>query len=307
LARALVCGDMLKASDIRGFLWAVLIAAGLGALLLWRVGGHRGRPPAPPGPPPAVARRTGCAAPAWRSAAAQNGASLANLAWAPFGPPETGWATYAPLVAHEAGTPCPPDSPGFAQAYAAWQAQEKLPADGIFKPEDFRVMRAALMLRRPFVLATTAGACPAAPDPATLANADAAEAYGGKAVQLRPGALAAYRSLVAAARAAGLARQPPRLALVSGFRGPGEEALRCADGGCNTLTRAHCSAHRTGLALDLYLDPLPGADPTSTAEANRRHMTETPEYRWLVSNAARFGFLPYPYEPWHWEWTGEAP
>jgi hypothetical protein len=113
--------------------------------------------------------------------------------------------------------------------------------------------------------------------------------------------------MVAAARADGVAGRPPLLALVSGFRGPGEEAQRCADGGCNTLTRAHCSAHRTGLALDLYLDPAPGADPASTAEDNRRHMAQTPEYRWLVANAARFGFLPYPYEPWHWEWTGEPP
>jgi LAS superfamily LD-carboxypeptidase LdcB len=25
-------------------------------------------------------------------------------------------------------------------------------------------------------------------------------------------------------------------------------------------------------------------------------------YRWLVRNAERFGFCPYFYEPWHWEY-----
>jgi hypothetical protein len=24
----------------------------------------------------------------------------------------------------------------------------------------------------------------------------------------------------------------------------------------------------------------------------------------MVANAARFGFVNYPFEPWHWEWTG---
>jgi LAS superfamily LD-carboxypeptidase LdcB len=36
-------------------------------------------------------------------------------------------------------------------------------------------------------------------------------------------------------------------------------------------------------------------------------MAQTAEYRWLVANAANYGFLPYSYEPWHWEWTGEQP
>jgi LAS superfamily LD-carboxypeptidase LdcB len=298
---------MLKASDIRGFLWAVLIAAAVGGLVLWRVAGHRAPSrPAPPAAAPAKAPPA-CDDPRWQSAADRNAASLETLAWTPFGPPETGWATYAPLVAQEIGTACPAGSAGFARAYAAWQGQEKRTADGVFKPDDFEALRAALMLRRPFVRQTTAGACPPPPDPSALAAARPDEAYGGKAVQLRAGALAAYRRMVAAARTQGLGSQPPRLALVSGFRSPAEEAQRCADAACNTLTRARCSAHRTGLALDLYLEPAPGQDATSTAQANRRHMAETPEYRWLVANAAAFGFLPYPYEPWHWEWTGEPP
>jgi LAS superfamily LD-carboxypeptidase LdcB len=300
---------MLKASDIRGFLWAILIAAAVAGVMTWRVVTHRAPSPSPQPPPPAAAARSspGCADPAWQAAADRNAASLETLAWTPFGPAETGWATYAPLLAHEIASGCPPASAGFARAYAAWQRQEKRPVDGVFKAEDFEALRAALMLRRPFVRQTAAGACPAPPDDSALAAARPDEAYGGKAVRLRAGALAAYRRMVAAARNQGVGRQPPSLALVSGYRGPAEEAQRCAGGACNTLTRAHCSAHRTGLALDLYLEPASGQDPTSTAETNRRHMAGSPEYRWLVANAATFGFLPYPYEPWHWEWTGEPP
>ncbi|MCA1564182.1 MAG: hypothetical protein LC803_00720 [Acidobacteria bacterium] len=34
----------------------------------------------------------------------------------------------------------------------------------------------------------------------------------------------------------------------------------------------------------------------------RALQTETRAYRWLVRNAERFGFCPYFYEPWHWEY-----
>jgi len=304
---------MLKVSDIRGFLIGLLIVAAVGAVVVWRVlpGRSAQTPPqaaaapardTPGGPPPA-----GCDAPQWRAAASANQASLYALAWSPFGPAEAGWATYAPLISREIGSPCPADSPGFAARYARWQAGAKLPVDGIFKATDFDRIRDALALRRPFVQQTSKGLCPAAPNEATLASARADESYGGKAIKLRPGALEAYRRMVAAARADGVATRPSSFQIASGYRGPAEEAARCAGGGCNTLTRAHCSAHRTGLAVDLYLPPAPGADPISTEDANRRHLAGTVEYRWLLANAARFGFLPYAYEPWHWEWTGEAP
>ena len=42
----------------------------------------------------------------------------------------------------------------------------------------------------------------------------------------------------------------------------------------------------------------------STDVHSRRYMSQTPTYRWLVKNAGRFGFVPYVYEPWHWEWVG---
>ena len=59
--------------------------------------------------------------------------------------------------------------------------------------------------------------------------------------------------------------------------------------------------------MDLYVGQAPGFGPDSSADPNRLFMSRTPTYRWLVANADRFGFVPYPFEPWHWEWTGEAP
>jgi hypothetical protein len=159
-------------------------------------------------------------------------------------------------------------------------------------------------LRRPFVLAKKSG-CPAAADETTLARAAPAETWGGKALRARPAALEAYRRMVGSARA-DIGAPPPLLTLASAFRGPMEEAVRCSDGSCGTARKADCSAHRTGLAFDVYLGAAPGRDPFSTADDNRLFQTQTPAYLWLVNNASRFGFVPYPFEPWHWEWTGES-
>jgi LAS superfamily LD-carboxypeptidase LdcB len=59
------------------------------------------------------------------------------------------------------------------------------------------------------------------------------------------------------------------------------------------------SPHFTGRALDLYV----GGSPVDTRDSNRAIQVNTPAYRWLVRNAERFGFRPYFYEPWHWEYV----
>jgi hypothetical protein len=94
--------------------------------------------------------------------------------------------------------------------------------------------------------------------------------------------------------------------IYSGFRSPDADAQRCArDNNCQGLIRTICSAHRTGLAMDVFIDAAPGFGPDSSADANRLVMSRSPLYRWMVVNAPRFGFVNYVYEPWHWEWTGE--
>jgi LAS superfamily LD-carboxypeptidase LdcB len=59
--------------------------------------------------------------------------------------------------------------------------------------------------------------------------------------------------------------------------------------------------------VDIDLGAAPGSRIDSSDDANRLYLSRTPVYRWLVRNADRFGFVNYPFEPWHWEWTGEPP
>ena len=243
------------------------------------------------------------APPAFAQAARANGVSMTTLPVAPFGVAETGWEIYQPLIAREIGTGCTGDSALFASRLGAWQGAHRLAASGLVDAATLKQFALVWLLRRPFVVAMRHG-CPPSPDPATLATASAQEAYGGKVVLARPAALAAYRRLLAAARQDGVAPSP-LLRVAGAWRGPDEEAARCADGSCGTAAKARCSAHRTGLAFDFWLGAAAGSDGFSASAANRLWLSRTATYRWLVAHGDQFGFVNYPFEPWHWEWTGE--
>ncbi|HEY5071602.1 MAG TPA: D-alanyl-D-alanine carboxypeptidase family protein [Caulobacteraceae bacterium] len=244
-----------------------------------------------------------------RSAANLNARSVDHLAWSPFGRPETGWAIYEPLVAKEISTTCAPQSPSFAARVAAWQFAHRVGAAGVVDVATLMRMKLIWQARRPFVAASRR-ACPAVPEQSSLARANAAESFGGKTIFLQPRALADYRRMIAAAR-----DELPRtsadrgvLSIFSGYRSPAYDEARCAkQRNCQGVTRASCSAHRTGLALDIYLGAAPGYAPDSSADANRLFISRTLAYRWLARNAERFGFANYPFEPWHWEWVRQAP
>ena len=49
---------------------------------------------------------------------------------------------------------------------------------------------------------------------------------------------------------------------------------------------------------------LDGHGVDSTRPESRLEMSRGQTYRWLAANARRFGFVPYVYEPWHWEYVG---
>lgn len=258
-------------------------------------------------PPLAGAAPADCAiGPA--AAAQSNSDSLNALAWAPFrGRPETGWETYAPLVAAEIGTACAPTSPAFAAALARWQGGRRLAATGVFNAETFRAMNSAWSLARPFVLASRNGACPPPPAADQLVALPSSDSYG-KPERLTPQTLAAYRRMVADARAAepAIAADPKMLTVFSAYRDPIADAIDCAArGNCGGPEKANCSAHRSGTALDIVVGAAPGQRVDSTADDNRLAMSKTPAYRWLVLNAPRYGFRNYAFEPWHWEWIGE--
>jgi D-alanyl-D-alanine carboxypeptidase len=241
-------------------------------------------------------------------AAVLNTQSLRTLAWAPFHRPEVGWEVYAPLIAEQIGAACDPATPGFAADLAHWQGAHGLTADGVMSADTVAVMKALWEGRRPFVVASRHG-CPPPADEASLATIPAEDSYGGKVMRLRPGALAAYQRLLAAARAEtpALAADRQALRIYSAYRNPLDDAARClTDGNCQGIVRTTCSAHDTGLAIDINLGAAPGFGPDSSDDANRLFISRTSAYRWMVRRAAAFGFVNYPFEPWHWEWTGEA-
>ncbi len=239
-----------------------------------------------------------------------NNGSLYLLHFAPFGRPEQGWATYAPAIEQEIGAGCPADTGGFADALGRWQRRRGLTSTGVMTEQTFNVMKSDWQDRRPFVILRAEGVCPAPPAEAQLATARPDESYGGKLIQLRARALAAYRRMVADARRdqAKLAADHRLLQLFSAYRSPAYDAARCArDGNCQGVVRAACSAHRTGLAFDIVLNTAPGFAVDSSADPNRLAMANGIAYRWLLANAAHYGFVNYAFEPWHWEWTGEKP
>jgi hypothetical protein len=266
--------------------------------------------PAPAIPPGRILLSHDCHAPGWERAARINASSVGALPWAPFGRDETGWRLYVPLIGREIGVACAPQSTGFARALADWQRRHGFEVDGLVSQITFTRMKGLAQGRRDFVVLSQQGICARPADEGGLVSLAPVEGWGGKVVQLRPGAAEAYRRMAAAARAEepAIAADPELMKVFSGFRSPAYDAARCeAQGNCNGRERATCSPHRTGLALDLNVGHADGFGPDSSADANRLAMTEGPAYRWMLLNAHRFGFVNYPFEPWHWEWKGEAP
>lgn len=310
-----------KSSNALRFLAALAAAMVLLVLLVLRVTGTSDSLPLPkPKPPPAMTQapptprlstHAECfKARGWAGAARTNAGTLSSLRWAPFGRPERGWEVYVPLIQREIGTTCAPATAGFADAFARWQGDQRLLPTGTMAEDDFMRMKGVLQTRRAFVRLSSEGVCPRPASEARLTSGAPHEGYSGTHVMLRPGAFDAYRRMVQAAKAEDpeIAKDRRNLTIFSAYRSPDYDAARCArDQNCNGIVRAKCSPHRTGLAMDLYVGQAPGFGPDSSADANRNFMTHTRAYGWLVKNGHRFGFVNYPFEPWHWEWTGEDP
>ena len=122
----------------------------------------------------------------------------------------------------------------------------------------------------------------------------------------------AYKRMVAAAiddKSLGLAHVSKKelapsekyLKIISSFRSREyQEKLRRETPNAGSAGLAMNSPHFTGRALDLYV----GGEPVETNDPNRAIQVQTRVYQWLVKNAERYGFQPYFYEPWHWEYVG---
>lgn len=141
------------------------------------------------------------------------------------------------------------------------------------------------------------------PQPADL---ETVSGYGGKRISLHRLAASAWRALVSAARADGIAG--PLLLPTSGYRSPEtqetlwQNALKkygSPEAARKWVAPPGSSAHQTGRAIDLYV----GGKNSSSEVA---HLRTLPAYKWLVAHAERFGFYPYAQEPWHWEYNPPA-
>jgi D-alanyl-D-alanine carboxypeptidase len=240
--------------------------------------------------------------------ALSNAISVYSLEWTPFDRQEWGWETYLPLIQQELATACAPGTPDFAATLAGFQTRYGLEATGLFDQPTFQVFRGIWQERRAFVMARVRGECPEPPPLNLVGYLDPQEEHADRMTRLlRRDVLDAYRAMAAAARAEvpEIAGDPELLQIFSGFRDPEADAARCAaQGNCDGLRRAVCSPHRTGTAVDLYVGQLFDMGVDNTSPESRLHMSRQHAYRWLVANAHRFGFVPYVYEPWHWEWIG---
>ena len=242
------------------------------------------------------------------SAVAQNSLLRLDLAWVFGGKEQRGWYLYNSLIDRLLDTEAEPASNEFATAVSRWQQKNGLRMTGVLDGDSFKTMfsawQAARLKDRTYA------------QPDQLLTAPVSDFYDSSRPdnlrQVERTTYGAYKRMIEAAVSdpslnlsrgidGGLAPGEKFLKIVSAFR-PREyqDALRRKSPNAGSAGLAVNSPHFTGRALDLYV----GGDPVETKDANRAIQVQTPVYRWLVRNAERFGFRPYFYEPWHWEYVG---
>jgi LAS superfamily LD-carboxypeptidase LdcB len=236
------------------------------------------------------------AAAVFNVAAERNARLKSDLNWTFGAKSQRGWYLYTPLIQRTIGVDAAPESNAFAQALAAWQRSENLAPTGVLDQETWTKMVAVFQSRRIKDRST--------PSANTLTLVPASKFFDPE----RPGdlryvesrAYEAYKKLAAAAAAdLSLDANESWLKVISAYRSPAYQArLRKQNPGSGRAGLAVHSPHFTGRALDIYV----GGDPVSTQDRNRAIQVNTKAYQWMVKNAERFGFVPYFYEPWHWEY-----
>lgn len=241
------------------------------------------------------------------AAAATTNATLRNdLGWTFGGKQQRGWYLYDLLIGETINTNDASSTRDFASAVASWQKKRGITPDGVLDQDAWMAMVSQWQSDR---LKTRTAATPdqllTAP-PADFYDSSRAEEHR----QVERNTYAAYKKMLAAAiddlklahtSSDQLAPGEKYLKIISAFRSREyQEQLRRKSPNAGSAGLAvNNSPHFTGRALDLYV----GGSPVDTKDANRAIQVNTPAYRWLVKNAERFGFRPYFYEPWHWEYV----
>lgn len=232
------------------------------------------------------------------AAAAQNQIFRNELTWTFGGKQQRGWYLYDALLAETLDTNDDPVSDDFAQAVTKWQKRRGLSGSGMLDQNAWMAMVSHWQGNR---LKNRASATPdqlvTAPSSDFYDSSRAAEHR-----QVEQATYNAYLKMLAAAKEdLKLSSNDRYLKIISAFRSREyQEMLRRKSPNAGSAGLAvNNSPHFTGRALDLYV----GGDPVDTKDANRAIQVNTPVYKWLVRNAERFGFRPYFYEPWHWEYV----
>jgi D-alanyl-D-alanine carboxypeptidase len=233
-----------------------------------------------------------------------------ELNWAFGGKQQRGWYLYTPLISRLLATDRDAATDEFASALSRWQRGAGVEPSGVLDDETLYQMvsewQGARLKNKEY----------ARPDELLVAPVE--DFYDpsrpDELRQVERETYAAYRRMVAAAvadpslglkRASSgeLAPEEKFFKIVSAFRSREYQSnLRRQSPNSGRAGLAVNSPHFTGRALDLYV----GGEPVETKDSNRALQVQTNVYRWLVQNADRFGFRPYYYEPWHWEYVGAA-
>lgn len=242
-----------------------------------------------------------------KNAVEQNSQLKNNLKWTFGSKKQTGWYLYVPLIQQLIGTEEKPEADKFAVALAKWQQKSSLEPNGILDSETLYRMIEFWQSQR--INSSIY------PQENELLTAPIADFYDptreAELLKVKREAFTAFKKLVAAAvadkslklkayKSGNLAEGEKFLKIISAFRSREyQEKLRQKSPNSGRAGLALNSPHFTGCALDIYV----GGEPVTTKDENRAIQIETPVYKWLVKNAAKFGFYPYYYEPWHWEYA----
>ncbi|MGB8510558.1 MAG: M15 family metallopeptidase, partial [Pyrinomonadaceae bacterium] len=232
-----------------------------------------------------------------------------DLGWAFGGKQQRGWYLYTPLLNRLLGTETGADANVFASSLANWQQSAGLAPSGVLDEETlYQIISGWQSVRlkdksspppdRLLIAPVSDFYDPTRPDELRQVERETYAAY-----KRMVAAALADRSLGLAAASSGGALAPDEkyLKIISAFRSREyQEHLRRQSPNAGRAGLAVNSPHFTGRALDIYV----GGEPVETRDANRELQVKTKVYLWLVRNADKFGFRPYYYEPWHWEYVG---
>lgn len=242
------------------------------------------------------------------AAMAQNRILKFSLNWAFGGKNQRGWHLYESLIKKLIVTEANAETPEFANALAEWQQKQGFAPTGILDNASFKKMTEmwqAQRLGRRGNYATEDVLFDAPITDFWDSERDAAR------LKVERETYAAYKQMLAAAAkdkslnlkltpTGELAPEEKFLRIISAFRSREHQAqLRKQSPNSGSAGLAVNSPHFTGHALDIYV----GGEPVTTKDFNRTIQVQTPVYKWLVKNAEKFGFYPYFYEPWHWEYV----